>query len=391
MQKIAAYEILDTLQAGPRPLYRAKSESGAIFALKTMPSQGVSEEERTRFLREAEITRGLDHPNLLAVTDSGESDGSLFMAMELLDGMDLRKALAQGGAADWPTRLSIMEQVCDALSFAHAKGLVHRDIKPANIFLEGSGRVRVLDFGMARVSASTLTRAGSSVGTLNYMAPEQLRGEACTPATDVFAAAVVFLEMASGKHPFSAGETNLAKVLSNIMFLAAPAIDPAAGAPEGLQHALARALEKDPAKRTQSATEFRQSLAICRLTLEFGAQPVPACLADTGPQPIVEDLAKTRVLRRDTPLTAVAPPPPAKAEPAPPPPPPASPEVVYCPHCTEANPLAATICRKCSHPLISTTVPAPTVSSGRIPAWVWLIPVLLAAFAAAWFFSGRNQ
>lgn len=392
MQKIASYEILETMEGGPRPLYKARGASGVV-ALKTMPAQGVSEEERARFLREAEVTRGLDHPNLLPVSDSGESDGALYMAMELLEGLDLRKALAAGRVGGWPEKLSIMEQVLDGLAFAHGRGLVHRDIKPANIFLENNGRVRVLDFGMARVSASTLTRAGASVGTLNYMAPEQLRGEACAPATDLFAAAVVFHEVATGRHPFSAGESNLAKVLSNIMFLAAPAIAGAAGAPEGLQQVLAHALEKDPAKRTQTAEEFRKELAICRLTLELGAQALRQT-AEHPPAPIAaeEDLAKTRVIRRQA-APPIAPVEVAeKSAPVVAAKPPAGAAVLYCPNCTETNPIGAAVCRRCSLPL---NAPAKTdaAASNRsgMPIWLWLIPILLAALAVAWWVSGRSQ
>lgn len=392
VQRVGEYEILETLQGGARPLYKARS-AGIVVALKTMPAHGVSNEERARFLREAEVTRGLDHPNLLPVSASGESDGVLFMAMDLLEGMDLRKALAQGRVRSWSERLSIMEQVLDGLAYAHAKGLVHRDIKPANIFLEHSGRVRVLDFGMARVSASTLTRAGASVGTLNYMAPEQLRGEACGPAADVFAAAVVFHELATGKHPFSAGEPNLAKVLSNIMFLPAPPLDAATGAPEGLGLVLAHALEKDPAKRTQSAEQFRKELAICRLTLELGAQAAPVTVpSDRSPESVEEDLGKTRVIRRPavaqtvpaaSPVTAA---PQVAARPLP-----APPQLVYCTNCTEANPLGAAACRRCSLPLATQEQRAPADSRKALPVWVWLVPLLAALVALAWWISGRGQ
>ena len=113
----------------------------------------------------------------------GEADGMLFQAMELLEGADLGKVMAEGRHFTWDEQLAIMEQVCDGLQYAHEHHLVHRDIKPANLFLENSGRVRVLDFGMVRVAESELTKVGSSLGTLNYMSPEQIRGERCTPAT----------------------------------------------------------------------------------------------------------------------------------------------------------------------------------------------------------------
>ena len=119
--------------------------------------------------------------------------------------MDLNKAIASGRQFSWSDKLSIMEAVCAGLQYAHQLGLVHRDIKPANLFLENSGNTRILDFGMAREGSSELTRAGSAVGTLNYMAPEQIRGETCTAATDVFATGIVFQQLSTGLHPFAAG------------------------------------------------------------------------------------------------------------------------------------------------------------------------------------------
>src|SRR5438093_10175109 len=129
--------------------------------------------------------------------------------MDLLEGADLSRPLNEGRLFSWDEKLSIMEQVCEGLHYAHERKLTHRDIKPANLFLENSGRVRILDFGMARTESSNLTKIGLAVGTMLYMSPEQIRGESCTPAADVFAAGVVFYELATGKHPFAAGEREM--------------------------------------------------------------------------------------------------------------------------------------------------------------------------------------
>src|SRR6185369_3136840 len=165
MDKIGPYEILAPLHMGPQPLYRGKAADGRIVAVKTIPVKGLSPEMRERFMREAETCRALDHPNLVRVFESGEANGMLFQAMELLEGSDLGKVLGEGRKFTWEDKLSIMEQVCDGLQYAHEHKLVHRDIKPANLFLENSGRVRVLDFVMVRVAESELTKVGSSLGT----------------------------------------------------------------------------------------------------------------------------------------------------------------------------------------------------------------------------------
>jgi serine/threonine-protein kinase len=385
MAKIGSYEIVETLQGGQKPLYKVKAADGAILALKVMPATGVAEEEKQRFQREGEVARELDHPNLLLVKEVGEADGVLYQAMDLLEGMDLRKTLATGKAIAWERKLEIMDQVCDGLAFAHEKGLVHRDIKPANIFIETSGRVRVFDFGMARVQASNLTRAGAAVGTLNYMAPEQLRGERCSAASDVFAAAVVFYELSSGRHPFSFGESNLAKVLSNIMFLApAPLNTLAPDAPEGLNTALMRALEKDPAKRLQSANELKSALAICKLTLGMGpglAEPV----ASAAPSPAeAQEYEKTKVIRRTMVGAAQAPSKPVAAAPAPTPAPVAQrpvavapkQELIYCSSCTHPNTPGSLMCARCGLPLAAAPMPEAPKQGGSMNT---LVVALLVA------------
>ena len=170
---------------------------------------------------------------------------------------------------------------------------MHRDIKPANLFLENSGRVRVLDFGMVRVAESELTKVGSSLGTLNYMSPEQIRGERCTPATDVFSAGIVFFQLATGRHPFSTRDRSLGQVVSAIVFETPPKLSELApDAPEGLEFVLLRALEKDPARRLQNAGELKQAISLCRVAAQLS--PIPS--APPAASPSVGE--KTRVFHR---------------------------------------------------------------------------------------------
>ena len=329
MDKIGSYEILETLHLGSQPLYRAKAADGRIVAVKTTPVTGLTPEMRERFLREAETCRTLDHPNLVRVFESGEASGVLYQAMELLEGADLGKVFAEGRKFTWEEKLSIMEQVCDGLQYAHEHKLVHRDIKPANLFLENSGRVRVVDFGMVRVAESELTKVGSSVGTLNYMAPEQIRGERVTPATDVFSAGIVFFQLASGQHPFSRKDRSLVQVVSAIVFENPPSLSALCpDAPEGLEFILNKALEKDPAKRIQNAGDLKQAMALCRITMKLAPAPPQAVGAETKMMPSAQvaagsapgpaakprrrrscrsDEQKTQVLRRPSPVGPVAP------------------------------------------------------------------------------------
>jgi serine/threonine protein kinase len=374
MDKIGAYQIVETLHRGAQPLFKAKARDGHMVALKALPVAALSEEMRQRFTREAETCRKLDHPNLVRVFDMGEADGMLYQAMELLEGADLGKVMAENRPFTWDQKLSIMEQVCEGLEYAHAQRLVHRDIKPANLFLENSGHVRVLDFGMVRVAESELTKVGSSLGTLNYMAPEQVRGDRCTTATDVFSSGIVFYQLATGRHPFSARDRSLAQVVSAIVFETPPKLSTLApDAPEGLEFVLNRSLEKDPAKRLQNAGELKGAIALCRMTLSMGIpRTVPAepektrvmqSLGAPTAAPAAVDPEKTRVIKR--PVREVAPPPQRlapSAAPAPPAPRPTrdepAPALRYCPACTSANPASATACLQCKTPFAN-SAPAP--------------------------------
>ena len=365
MDKIGTYQILEVLHRGPQPLYRAKAADGRIVALKAAPAAGASAESRERFAREGETCRKLDHPHVVRVFDVGEADGMMYQVMELLDGVDLGRVMAEGREFSWDQKLSVMEQICEGLEYAHEHNLVHRDIKPANLFLENSGRAVVLDFGMVRVAESELTQAGSAVGTANFMAPEQIRGERCTPASDVFSAGLVFFQFAGGRHPFSSKEKSLAQVISAIVFEAPPKLSQiCADAPEGLEFLLNKALEKDAAKRFRNAGELKQAISVCRLAMAQGvAAPVPVAdktkvfekAAPAAAPPPAADDEKTKVFQRPA---ASAPPPPPKPAAPPPPPPAPAPEPAapkpapglrfrYCPSCTSANPPDAVACSRC--------------------------------------------
>jgi serine/threonine-protein kinase len=367
MDKIGPYQILETLHRGPQPLFKVKAADGRVLALKAAPTAEATPETRERFSREGEATRGMEHPNIVKVLDAGEADGYLYQAMEFLDGLDLDKLMAEGRALGWEDKLSVMEQVCDGVAYAHERGLVHRDLKPANLFLENSGRAVVLDFGMVRLAESELTKAGAALGTLNYMAPEQIQGERCTPASDVFSLGIVFYHFATGRHPFSSQEKSLAQVVSAIVFEQPPKLgDVAPDAPEGLEFLLNKALDKDAAKRFRDAGQLRQALVVCRVAMTQGtpaASPGPEetrVFEKAAPAPAAPDDEKTKVFERPAarPM-AIAPKAAAPPAPAPVPAPPveaAKPAAAglrfrYCPSCTSANPPEAASCSRCGTPL----------------------------------------
>lgn len=355
METIGPYKVLSSVAGARRPMFLVEGQQGARLLVKTAPLAGLKPEERERFEREAAICSTLDHPNLVRVVDSGQTEEFLYQVMPYLEGMDLSKIFGSGREFTWDGKLKVMDGICEGLAYAHARKLVHRDIKPANLFLEKTGRVRILDFGMVRMQASELTRPGAAVGTLNYMAPEQIRGEACTPATDVFAAGIVFHQLCTGAHPFGGARKSLPEILSAILFDAPPAWT-VEGAPEGLEFVVRRALEKEPSKRWQSAAELQQALALCRFTMEN--RPDPAAAPPPPPRPRqATDPERTVVIQRDRVAPAPIPPRPAPAPPKPAPPKPApKPASRYCPACAHPNPMDATGCTRCGTPFQAASI-----------------------------------
>lgn len=260
---IGKYRLLDQIGAGAMgEVYRAHdSVLDRPVALKIITAG--DDEKRVRFRREAQSAARLTHPNIVTVHDFGEDSGRFFMAMELLDGFDLKRAIAANHLPDLRSRLAVMEQMCDALAFAHAMNIVHRDLKPANVFVLPSGQVKILDFGLARVGQSSMTGTGTVLGTPNYMSPEQIKGHKVDPRADIFALGSVFYELLSGQRPFEGDSLHavLYRVLQHEpepLHVVAPAI------PRAISDVIARAMAKDPALRFQSATELRDAIRRAR-------------------------------------------------------------------------------------------------------------------------------
>jgi serine/threonine protein kinase len=209
LQAIGKYEIVDQLGSGSMGIvYRAVDKvldrEVALKVLRAEPS--AQPELMERFRREARACARLQHPNIVTVYDLGFIENTAFMAMELLDGTDWRRAIREKLRLNIavPVQLELMAQVCDGLGHAHASGIVHRDVKPSNLFIDRRLNAKILDFGIARLPTSMLTMRGRVLGTPDYMAPEQILGETCEARSDLFAAAIVFFEFLTGVHPFRA-------------------------------------------------------------------------------------------------------------------------------------------------------------------------------------------
>jgi serine/threonine protein kinase/tetratricopeptide (TPR) repeat protein len=236
-------------------------------ALKMMSASMAADPDLVqRFHREAQSAARLNHPNIVTVFDFGDAQGKFYMAMELLQGTDLKDVIASGAFPSLWDKLSLMEQICDGLAFAHANGVVHRDLKPANIQVQANGRVKIMDFGLARLQASDMTKTGMVMGTPNYMSPEQVRGQKADARSDIFSLGAVFYELLCGKKAFNADSmhTILFKVLDEEpepMRTFAPDL------PIGLSDLIDRALQKDPDERLQDAASVKAALAAVRDTL----------------------------------------------------------------------------------------------------------------------------
>jgi hypothetical protein len=252
------------------------------IAVKTLDTAiGMDENIRARFRREAVTAAAVTHPNIVATYDTGEDDGVAYIVMELVHGITLRQLIDRDGAVPVGDAAAITYQVADALSVAHARGLVHRDVKPGNVLVQPDGRVKVTDFGIAKAADSggeELTRTGMVVGTARYLAPEQVDGRDVDERVDIYSLGLVLYEMLCGKAPFEA-DTDIATAVARLttpprsIRLECPAVPPA------LEHVIDRALTKDPADRWPSALSFRDAVAPFRTD----AAPAPTRADPTMP------------------------------------------------------------------------------------------------------------
>ena len=278
LKKLGKYEIVSKIGEGAMgEVYKAYDPVlGRDVAVKTMSATiGSDNELRQRFEREARSAARLNHPNIITVYDFGEEQGRAFITMELLEGEDLSELISRRASMNLETKVSLMEQMAEGLAFAHARDVVHRDLKPGNIHIQRGGQVKIMDFGLARLSTSNMTRAGMVMGTPNYMSPEQVRGERATARSDVFSLGSVFYELLTYHKPFDAD--SLHAVLFQVMQSEPEPIATAVpGLPPPLRHVVERAMAKDPNTRFKDAAELREALRSVRAGISAAhAAPSP--------------------------------------------------------------------------------------------------------------------
>jgi tRNA A-37 threonylcarbamoyl transferase component Bud32/tetratricopeptide (TPR) repeat protein len=264
--KLARYEVVRELGKGAMGIvYLAKDPLiGRLVALKTIrPAQHADDDEtkefQQRFLREAQAAGILNHASIVTVHDIGqdETTGVMFIAMEYVEGYNLKEALTQGRPLNFEQIGEIIAQVADALDFAHAKGIVHRDVKPANVILLDGLRAKITDFGIAKIASgqSNLTSTGQFLGTPNYMAPEQIKGAPVDGRTDIFALGICLYECLTRRKPFGGDSlTSISYKIVHEPFPPLSEINPQI--PEGYEDVIAKCLAKDPAKRYQRARDL---------------------------------------------------------------------------------------------------------------------------------------
>ncbi|MBI4391837.1 MAG: serine/threonine protein kinase, partial [candidate division NC10 bacterium] len=261
--RLGQYVVLEELAGGGMArLYRARHASlGRVVALKELlPRYRDDPAMQERFRREAELATSLAHDHIVRAYEFWEDAGRAFLALEFVDGLDGKSLLERAGRLPTPVAVAVGVQLCDALAYAHRRGIIHRDLKPSNILIGADGRAKLGDFGIALLpDASTLTRSGQAFGTPAYMSPEQIEGEALTPASDLFALGIVLYEFCTGVKPFPGDAES--SVVDRI--LAAEPQAPRSIAREvtwALERVILRTLKRRPAQRYPEAPALRAAL-----------------------------------------------------------------------------------------------------------------------------------
>jgi len=286
--KIGRYKILGELGRGAMGIvYKAEDPNlDRTVALKTIVLEADAEgrkEYEKRFFLEAKAAGKLNHPNIVTVYDFGEADGVAYLAMELVEGADLRLRLKESNGEGLPAgdAVDIAQQVAEGLGYAHERGIVHRDIKPGNIMLQPRGQAKIMDFGLARMRvADHKTSTGMVLGTPKYMSPEQVAGEPVDQRSDVFSLGIVLHEMLTGTRLFAGADTP--QIMHNVVHTEhEPPTRIKPELPSMLDFVVARALKKDPALRYQDAFELSADLANCLAELRGKAAPAKAAADGT--------------------------------------------------------------------------------------------------------------
>jgi len=276
-------------------VYRAEDPAlGRAVAIKTITLTGTEEERahfEARFLQEARAAGGIAHPSIITIYDVGREEDVAFIAMELLDGRELRD-LIRGGALAPSEAVEVAARVAEALAFAHERGVVHRDVKPGNVMVLSDGRVKIMDFGIARLrDPDVKTATGMLLGSPRYMSPEQVSGNPFDHRADIFSLGVVLYEMLTGVTPF-AGDDITQLMFQVVNGAAVPPSHVNRNLPSVLDYILARALKKIPDERYGNASEFAADLRDA-IPDVLEAEAVVRARAESAGSGTMPDLAAT--------------------------------------------------------------------------------------------------
>jgi beta-lactam-binding protein with PASTA domain len=364
------YRILSRLgSGGMADVYLARDESlGRLVAIKVLKERLAADAEFVeRFRIEAQAAASLNHPAIVAVYDRGTAGASPYIAMEYVDGESLKQRLRRKGRLSPDEAAATALAVLDALREAHARRIVHRDVTSSNVLVDGSGRVKVADFGIARMGASALTRTGAMLGTSSYLSPEQAQGRSADERSDLYSLGVVLYEMLAGRLPFS-GESDLAVAMQHVSAAPPNPRSLAPDVPEAYAAVVMKALSKQSTDRFQSAEEFAAALRAARSGGHAALAAVPPPPSQVGPA-----AARSGA---QVPAPAAVPPPAATPDP---------PASVPAPAVTAVAADALTRPADGATRYMSEVRPALAARPRRrLWRWVLLVVVLAAAAAGAW-------
>jgi len=383
--RIGDYEVLGVLGAGGMgSVYKVRNViSDRVEAVKLLlPNLVEHQDLKERFLREIKTSASLEHPAIASLRTAFQSGDMLLMVMEFVDGQTLDARLRKGPLTVQEA-VRITASVLDALEFAHSRGVVHRDIKPANIMLATKGGVKLLDFGIAKATTDKqITVAGTTMGSLYYMSPEQIRGEQVDARADLYSLGITLYELSTGKRPFG-GDSGYAIMAEHLQKQPVPPLELVPALPPALSMVILRSLAKNPDDRYQSAAEFRQDLnnvlapeEATRIVSKFASHTatMPAATPPLASTPVAPPVLPPQVPPMRPPVATAGTPPPENQTP-----------VAFRPrdpHDTPASvPPASATPRKPSNTLALAMV--------AVIAFLVLAAVVLV-FAGSWFFGSSG-